>query len=106
MSSTSKGTTTHYSYLKDNCYHIKVCAKAHVKHLLEGVELTLPHKRLKALLIKYALSEPSKPVYWSSIEPMYSEIEAVHEEMLEESRLIVKSLHESWRALTEKRKRK
>ncbi|MEM2533455.1 MAG: helix-turn-helix domain-containing protein [Candidatus Nezhaarchaeales archaeon] len=103
---TLKGTATYYGHLKDNCYHIKVRAKACVKHLLENVKLTPPHKRLKALLIRYALSEPSKPVYWSSIEPMYSEIEAFHEEMLEESRLIVKNLHESWRALTEKRKRK
>jgi len=57
-------------------------------------------------LIKHALRGPSKPVYWNAVEPMYIEIETVYEEILRESKLIAKSLHETWRALTEKRKRK
>ncbi|MEM2211960.1 MAG: hypothetical protein QXT49_01970 [Candidatus Nezhaarchaeales archaeon] len=102
---TPKGTIKHYPY--NNDYHrITVYAKTDIKRLLENVELVLPHKRITARLIKHALREPSEPVYWSTIEAVYSEIEAVHEEMLKESKLIVKSLHELWRALTEKRKQK
>ncbi|MEM2534024.1 MAG: hypothetical protein QXK12_08400, partial [Candidatus Nezhaarchaeales archaeon] len=47
-----------------------------------------------------------KPVHWSSIEPAYSEIEAVYKEMLRESKRILKSLYGPWRTLTEKRKQK
>ena len=97
---TVKGTTTNYGRTSDDCYHISIRAKAHVKRLLSNVELTLPHKRLKALLIKRVLKEPSGPVYWSTIEPFYSEVEAVHEELLMESKRVLKSLHETWQALT------
>ncbi|MEM1538064.1 MAG: hypothetical protein QXK12_07280 [Candidatus Nezhaarchaeales archaeon] len=46
-------------------------------------------------MIKYALRKPSRPVYWSTVEPIYGKIEAVYGEMLEESKLIVKSLHKT-----------
>ncbi|MEM1538278.1 MAG: hypothetical protein QXQ28_06090 [Candidatus Nezhaarchaeales archaeon] len=101
---TPKGRVTNYGCLNNDCHHIKVYTKAHVKRLLENVELTLPHKQLKALLIKHALRDPSKPVYWNSMEPIYSEIEAVHGEMLRESKLIVKSLYKPWQALKRRRK--
>ncbi|MEM2532571.1 MAG: hypothetical protein QXK12_00845 [Candidatus Nezhaarchaeales archaeon] len=97
---TAKGTTTNYGRTSNDCYHISIRAKAHVKRLLSNVELTLPHKRLKALLIKRVLKETSEPVYWSTIEPFYSEVEAVHEELLMESKRVLKSLHETWQALT------
>jgi len=103
---TPKGAATNYGRLSNDCHHIVVCAKTHVKRLLKNVKLVLPHKRLKALLIKHALREPSKPVYWSSIEPIYSEVEAVCKEMLRESKRILKSLYGSWRTLTEKYKQK
>ncbi|MEM2685173.1 MAG: hypothetical protein QW114_06790, partial [Candidatus Nezhaarchaeales archaeon] len=77
-----------------------------VKRLLENVEPVLPHKRLKVYLIKSALRDPSKPVYWSAIEPVYSEGEAVYKEVLRESKQISKSLYERWRTLTGKRGRK
>jgi len=101
-----KGTVTNYGRSSNDYRYITVRAKADIKRLLENIELVLPQKRLKACLIKHALREVNKPVYWSSIELLYSEIEDVCKEMLEESKLIVKSLHEPWRALTEKRKRK
>jgi len=97
---TAKGTTTNYGRTSNDCYHISIRAKAHVKRLLSNVELTLPHKRLKALLIKRVLKETSEPVYWSTIEPFYSEVEAVHEELLMESKRVLKGLHETWQALT------
>jgi len=103
---TPKGRTTNYGRLNNDYYRITLYAKAHVKRLLENVELVLPHKRIKAYLIKSALREPSKPVYWSSIEPIYSEVEAVCKEMLRESKRILKSLYGSWRTLTEKYKQK
>ncbi|MEM2828211.1 MAG: hypothetical protein QXH61_06440, partial [Candidatus Nezhaarchaeales archaeon] len=90
---TAKGTTTNYGRTSNDCYHISIRAKAHVKRLLSNVELTLPHKRLKALLIKRVLKETSEPVYWSTIEPFYSEVEAVHEELLMESKRVLKGLH-------------
>ncbi|MEM2212543.1 MAG: hypothetical protein QXH61_01145 [Candidatus Nezhaarchaeales archaeon] len=46
-----------------------------------------------------------KPAYWNTIEPMYSKIEAVYEEMLMESKLIVRSLHEAWSSLNGKCRR-
>jgi len=101
-----KGTVTNYGRSSNDYRYITVRAKADIKRLLENIELVLPQKRLKACLIKHALREVNKPVYWSSIELLYSEIEDVCKEMLEESKLIVKSLHEPWQALTEKRKRK
>jgi len=97
---TAKGTTTNYGRTSNDCYHISIRAKAHVKRLLENVELTLPHKRLKALLIKRVLKETSEPVYWSTIEPFYSEVEAFHEELLMESKRVLKGLRETWQALT------
>jgi len=103
---TPKGGATNYGCLSNDYYRITLYAKAHVKRLLENVELVLPHKRIKAYLIKSALREPSKPVYWSSIEPIYSEVEAVCKEMLRESKRILKSLYGSWRTLTEKYKQK
>jgi len=96
---TVKGTTINYGRTGNDCYHISIYAKAHVKRLLSNVELALPQKRLKALLIRHALREPSEPVYWSTIEPFYSEVEAVHEELLMESKRVLKSLHEAWQAL-------
>ncbi|MEM2828491.1 MAG: hypothetical protein QXH61_07865 [Candidatus Nezhaarchaeales archaeon] len=103
---TPKGKTTKYGNLNNDYHYITVCAKADVKRLLENAELALPHKRLKAYLIKHTLRELNKPVYWNTIESIYSEIKAVHEEMLSESKLIVKSLYEPWQALTEKRRQK
>ncbi|MEM2827705.1 MAG: hypothetical protein QXH61_03825, partial [Candidatus Nezhaarchaeales archaeon] len=103
---TPKGTATNYGRSNNDYYYIMVCAKADIKRLLENVEPILSHKRLKALLIKHALRDPSRPVYWNTIEPIYSEIKAVREEMLRESKFITKSLHEVLQALTEKRKRR
>ncbi|MEM1537532.1 MAG: hypothetical protein QXK12_03195 [Candidatus Nezhaarchaeales archaeon] len=57
-------------------------------------------------MIKRASREPNKPVYWSAIEPVYGKIEAVYKELLRESKQVLKSLHETWQALTEKRMRK
>jgi len=92
---TPKGRTTNYGSLGNDYHYIVVYAKDHIKRLLWNVEATLPHKRLKARLIKYALRKPSRPVYWSTVEPIYGKIEAVYGEMLEESKLIVKSLHKT-----------
>ncbi|MEM2213236.1 MAG: hypothetical protein QXG61_07750, partial [Candidatus Nezhaarchaeales archaeon] len=103
---TPKGATTNYGCLNNDYHYITVCAKAHVKRLLENVEPVLPRKRIKVYLIRRALRELSKPVHWSSIEPAYSEIEAVYKEMLRESKRILKSLYGPWRTLTEKRKQK
>jgi len=103
---TPKGTVTHYGSYNNDYHSLTVYAKTDIKRLLERLELSLPQKRLKACLIRRALREPSKPVYWSSIELIYGEIEALHEEMLKESKRVLKSLHEAWQALTEKRKRK
>ncbi|MEM2635285.1 MAG: hypothetical protein QXQ28_00185 [Candidatus Nezhaarchaeales archaeon] len=103
---TPKGKATNYGRSNNDYYYITVCAKADVKRLLENVEPVLPHKRLKVYLIKSALRDPSKPVYWSAIEPVYSEGEAVYKEVLRESKQISKSLYERWRTLTGKRGRK
>jgi len=100
---TPKGTVTNYGCLNNDCRYVRVCVKAHVRRLLENVELALPHKRLKACLIKHALRDP-RPVYWNIMEPIYSEIEAVHEEMLKESKLIIKNLYEPWQALKRRQK--
>ncbi|MEM1537548.1 MAG: hypothetical protein QXK12_03085 [Candidatus Nezhaarchaeales archaeon] len=99
---TPKGTATNYGRSNNDYYYITVYAKAYIKRLLENVELALPHKHLKACLIKYALRDPSKPIYWSSIEPMYGEVDALYEEMLEESKTLVKSFYDLWRFLNEK----
>ncbi|MEM1538490.1 MAG: hypothetical protein QXH61_07935 [Candidatus Nezhaarchaeales archaeon] len=71
---------------------------------MESIKLTLPHKRVKACLIRHALKNPSKPVYWSTIGPIYTKIKAINGEMLKESKLIVKSLYEAWQALKRRRK--
>ncbi|MEM2827770.1 MAG: hypothetical protein QXH61_04150 [Candidatus Nezhaarchaeales archaeon] len=106
LHTTPKGAATNYGRLSNDYHHIVVYAKAHVKRLLERLELLLPQKRLKACLIRHALRGPSKPVYWSTIEPIYSKIEAVHKEMLKESKRVLKSLREAWQVVIRKRKRK
>ncbi len=102
---TPKGAVTKYGYLNNDYHYLIVYARAHVKRLLEHLELSLPHKRLKACLIRCALREPSKPVYRSTIEPIYSGINAVYEEMLKESKRVLKTLHEPWQALKRRRKK-
>ena len=101
---TPKGKVGGYGCYNDDYYRVTVYTKTNVKDLLEKVKLALPQKRLKALLIKSALKDPSRPVYWESIEPMYSKIKDVYEGLLRESKLLAKSFYTFSHTLKEKRK--